>query len=55
MIAAKKRGIKQDELDQALSPVGLTAALAGFLAEDCALAGDLGALEGKRKAALKKG
>ncbi len=54
MIAAKRKGrIKQDELEQALSPVALTAALAGFLVEDRALAGDLGALEGKRKAALK--
>jgi hypothetical protein len=51
MLTAKRRGtISSDDLDQALSPLSLTTAVAGFILEDLALAGDIGALAGKQKA-----
>lgn len=50
MLTAKKRGtITQDQLESALSPIGLTIAAAGFVVEDLALAGDIGALAGKAR------
>jgi uncharacterized membrane protein YgcG len=50
MLTAKKRGtITQDQLDGALTPVALTIAAAGFVLEDVALAGDIGALAGKSR------
>jgi hypothetical protein len=51
MLTAKRRGtITTDDLDKALSPLSLTTAVAGFIVEDIALAGDIGALAGKQKA-----
>jgi hypothetical protein len=56
MMTAHRRGqITSDELQQALNPLSLTLAASGFLVEDTALAGDIGALEGRRRKALKDG
>lgn len=50
MLTAKRRGsITADQLKQALEPIALTIAAAGFVIEDIALAGDVGALAGKVK------
>jgi hypothetical protein len=54
MLTAKRRGaISADDLTRALDPLSLTAASAGFVVEDIALAGDIGALAGKAKARLR--
>jgi hypothetical protein len=51
MLAAKRRGIiTGDDLNEALSPLALTVAAAGFVIEDLALHGDIGALAGRAKA-----
>jgi hypothetical protein len=58
MLTAKKRGtISSDDLAKALTPIALTTAAAGFVLEDVALAGDIGALDGKarRKATATAG
>ena len=50
MMTAKKRGtITADDLEKALTPIALTTAAAGFALEDLALAGDIGALDGKAR------
>lgn len=51
MLAAKRRGvIGAEDLERTvLSPLGLTVAAAGFVIEDLALHGDIGALAGKSK------
>ncbi len=50
MLTAKRRGtITQDELDAVLTPAALTIAAAGFVIEDIALSGDIGALAGKAR------
>lgn len=50
MLTAKKRGtISADDLANALTPIALTTAAAGFVLEDVALAGDIGALDGKAR------
>jgi hypothetical protein len=50
MMTAKRRGtITADELEKALKPICLTTAVAGFVLEDLALAGDIGALDGKAR------
>jgi hypothetical protein len=50
MLTAKRRGsITAEQLKQALEPIALTIAAAGFVIEDIALAGDVGALDGKAK------
>lgn len=50
MLTAKKRGtISADDLARALTPIALTTAAAGFVLEDVALAGDIGALDGKAR------
>ena len=54
MLTAKRRGaISADDLVRALDPLSLTASTAGFIVEDIALAGDIGALSGKAKARIK--
>jgi len=51
MLTAKRRGsITAEQLKQALEPIALTVGAAGFIIEDIALAGDIGALSGKGKA-----
>ena len=48
MLTAKRRGmISSDDAEKALDSLALTTATAGFIVEDIALAGDLGALNGK--------
>ena len=55
MLTAHRRGqITGEQLAQALSPLSLTVAVAGFILEDTVLAGDIGALEGRRRKGLKK-
>ena len=50
MLTAKRRGtISADDLAKALAPIALTTAAAGFVLEDVALAGDIGALDGKAR------
>jgi hypothetical protein len=50
MLTAKRRGvITAEQLNDALKPISLTMAAAGFVIEDIALAGDVGALAGKAK------
>lgn len=50
MHTAKQRGyITADDLEKSLTPLSLTAAAAGFVIEDFALSGDIGALEGKAR------
>jgi hypothetical protein len=54
MLTAKRRGaITADDLARALDPLSLTAATAGFIVEDIALAGDIGALAGKANRRVK--
>jgi len=53
MLTARKRGsITTSDLEAALSPLALTTAAAGFVLEDVALAGDIGALDGKTRRKL---
>lgn len=54
MLTAQRRcQITREQLEQVLSPPGLTMAAAGFLVEDTVLAGDIGALEGRRRKNMK--
>jgi hypothetical protein len=50
MLTAKRRGmITAEQMKDALEPIALTTCAAGFVIEDIALAGDIGALAGKAK------
>jgi len=50
MLTAKRRGtITAEQLKSALEPIALTFAASGFVIEDIALAGDVGALAGKSR------
>jgi hypothetical protein len=49
MTAQRRSTITPDDLARALDPLSLTTAVAGFIIEDIALAGEIGALDGKQK------